>query len=178
MPVSLSQAPAEIHALAGDILERYHDDLQCNGERVRLCILTAVNDDASNEPPVKLHGYPRVGVISVIPYKQRVDKRADAEIVLDEREWGVMPEQRQRALLDHLITHLEFVKDSTTGAVKTDDLGRPKLRLCLCDWHLQGFRSIAQRYGADAFEVTAARQFQERYGDVVSEKEAPLFAGA
>jgi hypothetical protein len=131
---------------------------------VRLCILMATSDTPENgEPAVKLHGWPCAAVVSVIGYKQRVDKRADAEIVIDAKWWdGATPNQR-RATLDHEITHLEIQKDET-GSVKTDDQGRPKLKLRLHDYELSGFRSIAERYGEDALEVMGIRDFDEKFG--------------
>lgn len=178
MSVILDQADSSVHDMAREIIERFHDDLKDRpgiAGGVRLCILMASNDDReSDDPPVKCHGYPAAAVISVIPYKQRVDKRADAEIIIDAKAWDDLTEPQQRALLDHEITHLEIQRDDQ-GFIKTDDAGRPKLALKLHDWQLGGFRSIAERYRHDALEVMAARQFDTNYGDVVLVKEK-LFA--
>jgi hypothetical protein len=133
---------------------------------VKLCIMFAFGDANSGEPALKDRGYPAAAVISVIPTKQRVDKRADAEILIDESRWKGMTDGQRRALLDRMVTYLEMQKDDV-GLVKTDDIGRPKLKLLLCDWHLSGFRSIAERYGEDAMEVQEARRFREVYGDSV-----------
>jgi hypothetical protein len=144
---------------------------------VKICILMASNDTAEDgEPAVKCHGYPAQAVVSVIPYKQRVDKRADAEIILDEQNWVDLTEPQQRALLDHEITHLQMQTDEN-GFVKTDDVGRPKLKLRLHDFQLGGFRTIAKRYGADAPEVKLARDFEERFGEdlLVQKQEHELF---
>ncbi len=165
MSIIYEQARPEVHEMAASILERHHPELRINAEDpVRICILMASNEDKeSNEPAVKCHGYPAQAVISIIPYKQRVDKRADAEIIIDEQNWNGLTEPQQRALLDHEITHLEFQTDEN-AMVKTDDVGRPKLKLRLHDFDFGGFRTIARRYGTDAPEVQAARAFEKEYG--------------
>lgn len=177
MGVNFEQAPIEVHQIASEVLQAHHPELRMtDGSPVKLCILMAFRGDDADEPAVMLHGYPCYAKISIIPLKQRVDKRADAEIIIDREEWdNNLSHPQQRALLDHEITHLEIQKDEN-GFVKTDDVGRPKLKLKVHDWHIGGFRSIAQRYGSDALEVVEARKFQESYGDVALKREAELFA--
>lgn len=174
MSVILDSAEQSVHDMANEIIDAHHPELKgvpnVDGSRSRLCILMACNEDKeSDEPPVKCHGYPAAAIVSIIPYKQRVDKRADAEIIIDALVWDGLTEPQQRALLDHEITHLEVQKDEH-GFVKTDDAGRPKLKLRLHDWQIGGFRSIAERYGDEALEVRHARDFQKEYGDVALTK--------
>lgn len=179
MPTCYQLADATVHAMARQILNEHHPKLKIGdgeeeGDYVRLCIMFAFGDAASGEPPVKLHGYPCAAVVSIIPYKQRVDKRADAEIIIDQGQWQDLSDIQRRALLDHEITHLELQKDDV-GLVKTDDQGRPKLSMRLHDWQIGGFREIAQRYGEDALEVIGARAFEKDYGDCALANEK-LFA--
>lgn len=168
MPVVYQLADAAVHALARDVMAEHHAKrlIMPDGDFVKLCIMFAFGDVNSDEPAVKLHGYPCAAVVSIIPYKQRVDKRADAEIIIDRSQWDAMTDLQRRALLDHEITHLEFQKDDV-GCVKTDDVGRPKLTMRLHDWQLGGFREIAQRYGEDAIEVVNAKAFKRDYGEAV-----------
>lgn len=172
MSVIYEQAESDVHDLAADIIDRFHPDLRTTEKQpgVRLCILMASNDEDSEDPPVKLHGYPCYAVVSIIPYKQRVDKRADVEIIIDASHWEDLPEQRRRALLDHEITHVEVVRDKF-GFIKTDDLGRPKLAMKLHDWQIGGFRVICQRYGEDAIDVIEATKFADTFGDVAIKRE-------
>lgn len=175
MAIVLELARPEVHLMAREILESHHPELRMGidkhgrAEYPTLCIMMA--SGAENASSVQLHGYDCAAVIKVVAYDQRVDSRRDAEIKIDQRTWDEITEPQQRALLDHEITHLELVIDDKTGIVKTDDAGRPKLRLRLHDWQLGGFRSISQRYGPDALEVMEARKFQERYGDVALKAE-------
>lgn len=167
MPTSYQHVDATVHAMATEIMEKHHPRLRfADGEFVKLCIMFAFGDANSNEAPLKVNGYPCAAVVSVINLKQRVDKRADAEILIDQSQWDSMSEAQRRALLDHEITHLELQVEDNTGIVKTDDIGRPKLRLRLHDWQLGGFREVAHRHGEDAPEVMLAKQFEKDYGDV------------
>lgn len=170
----------EILRMAQEVMEQFHPELRMpDGSYVRLCILLAYHggEDAgnTNEPAVKCHGYPCYAKISVIPFKQRVDKRADAEIIIDKAWWDGAEDRPRRALLDHEITHLQF-KQTREGCLDTDDIGRPKLDLRLHDWQLGGFRSVARRWGDDALDAIEARHFIEDFGrDVLKpeKKEEP-----
>jgi hypothetical protein len=175
MPTCYEQADDAVHEMAREVLEKHHPDLRLpDKSHVRLCLLMAYGDD-EEEPAVKCHGYPAQAKISVIPLKQRVDKRADAEIIIDRKNWEDLTEPRQRALLDHEIEHLEIQKDEN-GFVKTDDIGRPKLKLRLHDFDFGGFRAVARRHGDDAPEVRLARQFEQDFGDDVLRK-GELYTG-
>jgi hypothetical protein len=169
MSVCYEQAGDDVCAMAAAVMADYHPELRMPDKSwVRLCVLFAFRggDDEDGEPAVKLHGYPCAAVVSVIPLKQRVDKRADAEIVIDRERWDDMTDAQRRALLDHEIEHIELQVDEN-GLLKTDDVGRPKLRLKLHDWQRGGFRAVARRHGADAPEVVAARHFAEDFGNDV-----------
>lgn len=173
MPVVYEQAHDDVHDLAREIFEDHHPELLLPDKTYpKLCIMMATRSGDDPEPPLKLNNYPCAAIISVIPYKQRVDKRADAEILIDSAAWDGMTLPQQTALLDHEITHLELTKDGD-GFLKTDDQGRPKLNLRNHDWQLGGFRSIAQRYGNDALEVCEARGFRKCFGDVAYGQDAP-----
>jgi hypothetical protein len=167
MSTVYERAKADVHEMADGILRQHHPKLRLTeGEFVRLCILMATAEcdgEGLKEPAIKLHGYPCAAVISIIPYKQRVDKRADAEIIIDAEWWDNATEPQQRALLDHEITHLEIQRDEN-GFVRTDDVGRPKLKMRLHDFDFGGFREIAIRHGSNAPEVEAARKFEREYG--------------
>jgi hypothetical protein len=166
MAVVYEQAEPEVHQMAREILEQYHPELRLpDGTHPTIAILMASVGADSDDYPLKDGPYRVLGKIKAVPYVQRVDGRRDAELLLDAGHWNGLTDRRQRALLDHFITCLEF----NTGAdscVKTDEFGRPKLRERACDWYLKGFGSIAARYGEDAPEVVAAQAFQKQYGKV------------
>lgn len=174
MAIGYTQCGSEIHDAADQVMQEHHKALRLSdGSFPRLCLMFV--HDVDDEQPLKLHGYPCAAVISVIPHKQRADKRADAEILIDEKWWNSAGDKERTALLDHEITHLEICIDDA-GFVKCDDQGRPKFKLRLHDWQLGGFRCIAERYGDAAPEVQMARQFEKDFGGVTLASAAPLFA--
>ena len=93
-------------------------------------------------------------------------KRADAEIIVDKYLWDEMTHRQRLALIDHEITHLEFQKDED-GYLKTDDLGRPKLKLRRHDFCIEGFSVIARRYGEDSNELILARSVQKNFPEAL-----------
>lgn len=185
MPTSFKRAEdydKSVLQMAAEVLEQHHDDPKNPNSYLRLpdksfvqlCIMFAYNDDDGEKTPaVTKDGYPAQGIVSVIPLKQRVDKRADVEIVLDRANWEELTDGQKRALLDHFLEHIVIRKDENNMVI-CDDIGRPKVTLRLCDWHLKGFQAVAKRWGDDAPEVIAAREFDEKFGEDV--RKAALFA--
>lgn len=109
MPIGYSQAGSEVHEAALQIMQEHHKDLKLSDDTwPTLCLMFVHGEDKEGEAPLKLHGYPCAAVVSVIPVKQRADKRADAEILIDEKWWEKANERQRTALLDHEITHLEI----------------------------------------------------------------------
>lgn len=159
MPVIYSKAAEPALDLLADTIARYHAELAENGVTVGVLVAHPGDD---GEPPVKLHGYPCAAVIKITPYKQRVQGIEDAVITLSGPHWRGLDEAGRVALLDHELEHLELSRDRE-GNVRSDDQGRPKLKLRLHDWQLGGFESIAKRHGPAAPEVTAYRAAHERY---------------
>lgn len=117
-------------------------------------------DDETGEPindALKWNGVPALGVAKIINLKDRAKGLGDAEICLDGFWWENHDEGEQRALLDHELTHLILTK-------KTDDLGRPKLKLKKHDVTFGWFASVAQRHGVHSQEVKQAKSCFDVYG--------------
>lgn len=181
MATTIVQAGPEVHEMARELIRAdWHKDIRLGPgnedgkDFIAMCIMFATN---AEDAPIRIAGVPAAAKVSIVPYKQRVDKRRDVEFLIDADHWDNATEPQQRAMLDRCITYIELDKDDL-GAVKTDDASRPKLALKICDWNLSGFRSIAERYGDDAPEVVEARKFQEKFGAAVLKvPAAELFAG-
>jgi Putative phage metallopeptidase len=172
MATNLAQADDETYAMLDEILRTYHPELEMgnSGEWPTIAIMMAVNEDP-DEAPLKINGDPCAAIISVVSYKQRVDNRRDAELLIDAKIWNDLNEAQRRALLDHEATHLQVQFDKD-GIIKTDDCGRPKLKMRLHDWTCTGFRSVAKRHGENALEVIQARAFVKKFGaDVLAKEE-------
>lgn len=113
--------------------------------------------------PVKTNGYPSAANIKISNLKSRVKGAADAEIILDREAFNAMSATQQEALIDRELYKLLVVLDKE-GAVKTDDSGRPKLKIKKFDYMLGWFKEIAQRYGQDSPEVYQANILWQKDG--------------
>jgi len=98
-----------------------------------------------------------------LTHRQRGQGIADAVITLDEAAWRQASEAERMALIDHELVHLTIAKDKD-GLAKSDDLGRPKLKMRLHDVQVGWFLDVARRHGNAAPEVQAIRAARETYG--------------
>jgi hypothetical protein len=115
--------------------------------------------------PLRLHGYPAAAIVRVNSPKHRAQGLADVEIVIDADTWEGLGKPQKHALIDHELERLDSVKKD--GAAVMDDLDRPRLRLRLHDWHLEGFRSVCERHQEHALEAKAANDFAVEYAQLL-----------
>lgn len=154
MPTTYEPAKKDDMAQLQQAIVRWHGPL--DKAKVRVAMLMARNDDGQ---PVKLHGYTCAATVKINSYKDRVEGKADATIVVDEHAWDDMTIEERLALLDHELEHLELVPDKDQPDVwQTDDMGRPRLKMRLHDWQLGGFAEIVERHGSNAIETRALRE--------------------
>jgi hypothetical protein len=158
MPTLTAPKP-DAFDLLRKVRSKYHGRLDEN--EVTVGLLRAWPNE-TEENAVKLHGYPCAAVVKITPYAQRVLGIPDAVITLDGRAWDRFSEKERVALLDHELEHLELAVDSE-GNLKSDDHGRPKLRMKLHDWELGGFAAVAGRHGTAALEVQSFRNAHEAF---------------
>lgn len=103
--------------------------------------------------------------IRPVPLKDRLTKEYDAELVIDGAEYEQLRPGQREALLDHMLSGIDTVdrgeddpdEDQGEGASKVtwrvDDLGRPKLKTVIGDWHAgPGYAEVVARHGTDAIE--------------------------
>ncbi len=126
-------------------MEKYRPDLVEAG--VTIEVLTAHGD----APALKHHGYPAAAIIRAMPQKDRAAGSADVRLVINAGWWEEASKRQREALLDHELTHLELQRDEN-GTVKTDDCGRPKIKIRSHDFQVGGFEEVVKRHKADAPE--------------------------
>jgi hypothetical protein len=162
------KADSSINDIVGWIAVRHHSGLHDASVTVE-CLMAFAAVDAKGEPrghAIKHHGYPALAKIRVLPLKDRVAGRADAEMLIDGKAWDDMEPDRREALIDGQLERLEIQLDKE-GAIKSDDIGRPKLKLKQADWHLEGFAAVAQRHGEASAEVQHAKALAAKYGQLL-----------
>jgi hypothetical protein len=174
-----NKAALEVRERIEATMGKYHPELAKHD--VTVDVLIAWHTDG--EAAVKLHGYACAATIGVTPYKQRVLGVADAVMTVDGETWNRLAERERESLIDHELQHLEVQYDDE-GETKSDDLGRPKLKLRLHDWELGGFEAIVRRHGKASIDwqslnVTAEkvlRQLAFEWSDDMAG--SPVTAGA
>lgn len=173
MPKVYLEVGKEVDRLVGETADRWHPGLKENG--VTICVLFVELHDGEGAcletPCLNHHGYPAAAIMKINGYKDRVEGKADATLVIDKFVWEDMNERQQVSLLDHELHHL-LVKVDKAGSVKHDDLGRPILKLRKHEFELGGFYSIAARHKRDAVEYLAVTNVAENF----SKMDLPLSA--
>lgn len=111
-------------------------------------ILMATNPDGD---AVKHGGYKAAAVIRKNSLAERTVGESDCRLTIDSAWWEAHDKTERTALIDHEFTHVEFAIDND-GAIKRDDLNRPKLKLRKHDFQIGGFEEICERHGAKAPE--------------------------
>lgn len=157
-------APSEVNELVAELIETYHPELA----DVEATILCQMHESKNG---LALHGYPAYATVRLIPAKDRAAGLPDARITIDAEEWHEMPEAKQRAVLDHELHHLEVVGQWSPGdddnpsrfVCKTDDAGRPKMKLRKHDYNFGGFYEIAERHRGHSVESEHFAAMREAY---------------
>lgn len=135
-----------------------------------LAVLMAVSDK-DHKPALKHHGWPAAAIISIVPPEQRADGCADLRLKIDQAKWFRMTERQQEALIAHELLHVQVELEGSQSVnppiVKTDDYGRPKVKLRPHDWEVGGFTAIVDWYGDDAIEKQIVTSINERLSQMV-----------
>jgi hypothetical protein len=160
---TLKRAKQDVLDLVEDIKERYHGALVA--AEVTVDVLMA-HPGENDDHAVKLHGYPCAAVVKITPYQQRVMGVADAIITIDAATWHGLSDAEREALIDHELHHLEVQRDKE-GAVKSDDQGRPKLRMRLHDVQAGWFLDVVRRHKESSLEIKQARQVWDEFGQLL-----------
>lgn len=167
MSTTYDRCPFAIESMMNELLCAYelHQPLLDNRVKIDLGFAMAERNEKTGEPvgfALKQHGVRALAKVRIIPLKDRVMGRGDAEILIDKDWWDTATEPEQRAVLDHELCHLE-VRFNESGVVK-DDFNRPKLQLRPHDYQIGWFVNVAKRHGPASAEVQQARQMQDESG--------------
>lgn len=106
------------------------------------------------------------GLCKIVNLKDRAKGNGDAEILIDHDYWKNIPEEQQRALLDHELTHIQVCLGKN-GDMKLDDLSRPKLAIRKHDIEVGWFSAVAKRHGAASIERIQAAEILEMKGQLL-----------
>lgn len=143
----------------------YPDLIEC---QFKIGILL-VHPSASNpeKPPLLRNGYPVTGDIKIVSYEDRVQGKPDATLKLEGQNWANVDEESKAGEVDHQLERLMVLRDKNTKAIKTDDFGRPKLRLRPHDREVGVFDAVVRRHGRNAPEARAVEELSLHYNTLL-----------
>jgi len=160
---------ASVYDMAMDIMAQFdtHRPVVDAGVKIDFVFAMADRDGKSGEKigyALKHQGVRALGLTRKISLKDRAQGRGDAEIALDKDWWDEVGPDRQAALLDHELHHIEA--QLADGIAVTDDLGRPKLSMRKHDIVIGWFNIIAERHGRASMEREQARVLRDEFGQL------------
>lgn len=158
-------APPEVEEYAADLRARFHGQLDTCGVRIHYLMARATRNEDGDRVGVaiKLHGVRALAKVKINGLADRAEGKADATITIDGDEWPDWSEERRIAVIDHELQHVEVVFERDSQTVwKTDDLGRPVLRLRPHDFDVRGFDVIRARHGMASVEHEAVERLKVR----------------
>lgn len=153
--------------LATTLMQQFHTDLIDAGVKIDF-LFAYPRYDEKDQPigdAIKHQGVKALGLAKKLGASDRAKGTGDAEIRIDWEWWKEVGEQEQRALLDHELHHLSICKNKA-GVIKTDDLGRPVIRLRKHDYQIGWFNVIAERHGVHSQERKQAQTMFENSGQI------------
>lgn len=168
------KASEEHHKLAYNVMAKYHSEL--SKARVNLGLLITMSNK-ENQPALKDGA---LGIIKIVPVKDRVTKQFDVELIVDGDVWNKKHELRE-PLIDHLLSRLEVKKHKAKPNQKededdvdqftTDDIGRPIIKMRKCDLNaVSGFAEVATRHGESSIEMQQLKDISSRIEAAMNEK--------
>lgn len=165
MPTKFERCDNSVYHMAKSILKEFESHGPLNDAKVTIDFVFAYADTDDNGnpkgPALTKNGVKVGGICRKTSLKERALGHADAEISLDGDWWKDATEAQRRALLDHELHHIALDDDA-----KTDDLGRPIIKLRKHDYEFGWFNIIAQRHGADSGECRQAKAIMDNDGQL------------
>lgn len=155
------KASPVIHDLVKKVMADHHTDLLDCDVEIAILVVRKISEDGEAFHALKHHGAEAAAKISLVPARRRLLVDHDLELVVDGLTWDNIPAPSREALLDHELTHVVVQKDKN-GQPKTDDIGRPRLKLRPDDYAINGFFEVAERHGNFAMEAVTLRRIHER----------------
>jgi hypothetical protein len=164
------------------VKSRWHPILQACEVTIGCLMISKVNKEGERFQALKHGGYPAQATIQVSSTKNRALDMPDAVLIIDAANWDDLSVVQREALIDHELYHLQVAAveggvvgigddGQMSGEPKSDDLGRPVLKMRLHDWQIGGFTAVVARHGAESGEVRQVRTCLGEDGQYVWDRE-------
>lgn len=163
MATSFTKDKGEAAEIIEALISRHHPELE--EAEVSIGVLWAwPGEDDEDGAVLKLHGYQAAAIIKINKASDRLQGMPDATIKIDAKLWRDRLDDFGRiALIDHELTHLVVLRDKDNH-IKSDDAGRPKLKMRLHDVQIGVFDSIIRRYADKSLDGQHVKIVVDAYG--------------
>lgn len=134
---------------AFQVMRQHHPYLSQAGVTVDYAF--AIADDEGFA--IKVRGQRVLARVKIVNLEDRARNEKDVKILIDKGWWLDATEAEREAVLDHEFTHVQFAKhwlEDGSPKWKTDDLGRPKLKIRQHDAESGIFFEVIKRHGKEA----------------------------
>lgn len=111
-------------------------------------------DGVETDVAIKVGGKEAYACIRCTKLEERVAGRGDAVMWIDGSRYKKWKNDILDAIIDHEITHLDWI-DHDSG-FQLDDICRPRLKLRPHDFEVGWFTEVAERHGMNSVEVLQA----------------------
>ena len=161
-----NQANSEVKEVVNDLVASFYPDLEECQATIGV-FMVHPTPSKIDKPALMVGGYPAEAHIRIVPYKDRVAGMADVILYLDGPNWYNADETERRSLVDRCLYRLEVQRDKKNNAFKTDDRGRPTLKLKKYDFQVNGFNTIVHRYGRYGVDAKAIEALSLHYNTLL-----------
>lgn len=161
--LTLDPADERYHAILA-VMEQYRQPLKSAGVTLTVIMCSGPRDQNGDVcgPAITVGGYQAMASIKITNLEQRSTGLGDAILKIDQDRVDELSEAQRVALWDHELSHLDIVLDDG-GAVKRDDLGRPKLKARKHDIQIGGFSEVIAKHKQHALEALQVQEAWTKY---------------
>ena len=161
------RADSNVMELIDQMKTQYHSELD-NLEVTVDCLLAyGTRNEAGflTSPAITKNGVQCDAIVRITSLKDRVKGMADVEMLIDGDQIDDWNQEELGAIIDHELTHVALATDNE-GNPKSDDIGRPKLKMIQHDYEFGFFNSVARRHGHASAECRNCRRWLEMHETV------------
>lgn len=161
---TLDPCPDNVNELVDRLVQQNHQGT-LDGVQIQSLFVYATKDKEGQPkgPAIKYSRQQADSKTVIVKAENRLTGGPDVIIQLDGDRWNDWSAKEQAAVIDEALERIEpvFSEEDDDGNVdqELDDSGRPKLRIRDYDMTVTGFKSIAERHGADSPFVRKAEGF-------------------
>lgn len=161
------KADSDLVNTVNEVMQQYHSELDDAGVTVGVLLAYGPTDKDGvvTGPALNNHGVPCMAKIRINSLRNRAAGLPDALLEIDGDQIEEWSYEQLIAIIDHELEHLELLVDKN-GAIKRDDLDRPRLTMRKHDWEFGWFDVIARRHGDNSPEVIQAKRLMEKSGEL------------